>query len=219
MSVRKTFAAVALFGSLMLTAQAGADMILDNLNQGAAPSGTGSNLGLGTDGVDRTKAVGLTMGADDMTFRSVVALITNSMPASELSGGIYSDLLGNPDLEIAPFVAVPVAEGVDSQQISITTAGDVTLQAGMTYWFVLDGPATTNSLLWESLTPNTQPVGSGGVSFVGYRFSSNGGGTWGSSGVFNGITVNANIIPAPASLALLAMAGLCGTRARRRTEA
>lgn len=58
------------------------------------------------------------------------------------------------------------------------------------------------------------PTGSGGVSFVGYRFSSNGGSTWGSCSIYNGIEINA-VIPTPATMGLLAAAGAFAARRRR----
>ncbi|MEX1311300.1 MAG: choice-of-anchor R domain-containing protein [Candidatus Sulfomarinibacteraceae bacterium] len=69
------------------------------------------------------------------------------------------------------------------------------LAANTTYWFVLDGPATTNSLLWQTLSPNVAPTAGPGATYVGYRFSSNGGSTWGSSSLFNGVEINADVVP------------------------
>lgn len=197
--------------SLLLTATyAQADAILSNLP--GVGSGTGTNLGLGTDAADRTKGVGLTMGGDSLDFTSMVALISNTTPDSTLSGGIYADSGGNPGGLLAAFTPVPIPSNMGATEVSITTAAPFTLSAATTYWFVLDGPTTTNSLLWQSLNPNTAPVGASGVSFVGYRFSSNGGSTWGASGIFNGVTINA--IPEPASFALLGLGALALLRRR-----
>ncbi|HZW09957.1 MAG TPA: hypothetical protein VFF69_08640 [Phycisphaerales bacterium] len=82
------------------------------------------------------------------------------------------------------------------------------------YRFVLDGPSFTNSLPWDSLSPNVAPTDAAGFTFDGCRFSSNGGGAWGSSSTYNGVTINA-VIPAPAALGLLGAAGLVGSRRRR----
>jgi hypothetical protein len=206
----RNVAFAALVGSCALAATASADIILSNLP--GNPSGTGTNLGLGTDGVDRTKGVGLTMGVDSMQFVSMEALMNNSENvARDLSGGIYADAGGNPGALLAGFVPVSIPAGTDSQVFSISTAGAFTLDAGTTYWFVLDGPGTTNSLLWESLNPNQAPTGT--VAFVGYRFSSNGGASWGSSSIYNGMTINA-VIPAPGTLGVLALAGLASRRRR-----
>lgn len=184
--------AVIVFASLLLAAT-GQAQILSNLP--GTGSGTGTNLGLGTDGSDRTKGVGLTVGPTAFDFVDMVALISNTTPASELSGGIYSDSGGNPGALLAAFTPVPIAAGQAVTEISITTGAPFQLAANTTYWFVLDGPTTTNSLLWQSLSPNTAPVAGAGVTFVGYRFSSNGGASWGSSSIYNGMTINADLVP------------------------
>lgn len=187
-----------------------ADVILSNLP--GASSGTGTNLGLGTDLADRTKAVGLTTGAQSLEFESMVALISNIGADADLIGGIYSSTGGNPGSLLASFSAVTVASGTSAQEIAMTVAGGFTLQANTSYWFLLDGPSVSNSLLWDSLAPNVAPSPTG-VTFDGYRFSSNGGGTWGSSSIFNGVTIN--VVPAPGAVGLLGMAGLAATRRRR----
>lgn len=184
--------AALLFGVVLVAANAQAQ-ILSNLP--GTGSGTGTNLGIGTDGTDRTKGVGLTMGAFPADFSSVVALISNTTPASVLSGGIYSDLGGNPGALLVAFTPVPIAENQTVGEVTVTAAAPFQLAAGTTYWFVLDGPATTNSLLWQSLNPNTAPVPGSGITFVGYRFSGNGGSTWSSSTTYNGVTINATVVP------------------------
>ncbi len=192
---------------------AGAQTILGNLP--GTPSGTGSNLGLGIDGADRTKAVGLTVGGDDWNFISMVALISNTDPGSTLSGGIYSDVGGNPGALLAAFTPVAVAPSFGPTEITLTTAAAFTLQSGTSYWFALDGPNSTNSLLWETLNPNAAPTAVAGITYDGYRFSSNGGTTWGASGLFNGVAINATVVPAPATAALLGLGGIAAVRRRR----
>lgn len=185
--------------------------ILSNLP--AVGSGTGTNLGLGVDLADRTKGVGLTMGATSMTFQSMQALISNLTPDSVLSGGIFSSVGGNPGAVLAPFNSVPIPANFAAAEVTLTTAASFTLVANTSYWFVLDGVATSNSLLWQSLAPNVAPTPTG-VTFDGYRFSSNGGTTWGNSTTFNGVRISA--VPEPASLAmLLGGIGILGWRRRR----
>lgn len=203
-------AAAAMAACLLLATSVQAQVLLSNLP--GTGSGTGTNLGLGTDGADRTKGVGLTMGAQSLDFHSMVALISNTSPASTLSGGIYSDAAGNPGVLLAAFDPVPIPANMPVGEVTITTAAAFTLQANTSYWFVLDGPTFTNSLLWQSLTPNTAPTPGPGITFLGYRFSSNGGGTWGNSTIFNGMTINA--VPEPATMTMLALAGLLVLRRR-----
>lgn len=187
--------------SLVATAQA--DVVLSNLP--GTGSGTGSNLGLGTDLVDRTKAVGLTMGASGMNFLSLDALISNPSPASQLSGGIYSNVGGNPGALLSGFTPVDIADGFGPAEVTLVSASAFELAANTSYWFVLDGPDTANSLLWQTLAPNTAPTATG-VTYDGYRFSSNGGTSWTASGLLNGVRINAAPlahVPEPGSLALL----------------
>jgi hypothetical protein len=191
MRTNRLIAALSLgFVLIVTSAQA---QILSNLP--GSGSGTGTNLGIGTDGTDRTKGVGLTMGAFPADFSSLVALISNTSPASVLSGGIYSDVGGNPGTQLVAFTPVPITDGQAVGEVTVTAAAPFQLAAGTTYWFVLDGPATTNSLLWQSLTPNTAPVPGSGITFVGYRFSSTGGSSWTSSSTYNGVRINATVVP------------------------
>jgi hypothetical protein len=208
---RTRLLAAAAVGSLMLAGPAAAQVILSNLP--GTGSGTGTNLGTGTDGADRTKAVGLTMGAESLDFDFLTAQMNNPDPTDNLlSGGIYSNVGGAPGALLAAFDPVAVPAGTVSGLIDITTAAPFTLDAGMDYWFVLDGPTVANSLLWESLSPNAAPTGFEGVTWLGYSFSADGGASWGSSGIYNGVTITA--IPAPGTLALLAVAGLARRRQR-----
>lgn len=205
----RTGAAAAL---LLFAGAASAQSVLNNLP--GASSGTGSSLGLGGDLVDRTKGVGLTVGADNLDFISMVALMSNTDTVDRiLSGGIYSSTGGNPGSLLASFDGTTVAAGSAGVLSTLTIGGGFTLMAGQSYWFVLDGPSVTNGLLWNSLAPNATPTADG-VSFDGYRFSSNGGSTWANSSVFNGMTINA-VVPAPGVVALFGVAGLAGARRRR----
>lgn len=200
-------------GLFLAAGVASADPILGNLP--GSSSGTGTNLGLGTDLADRTKGVGLTMGAQSMDFVSMVALISNpGNAAATLSGGIYASSGGNPGALLAAFTGVNVGAGSLAGEISMETVSTFTLQANTSYWFVLDGPTVSNSLLWNSLSPNVAPTAAAGITYDGYRFSSNGGTTWGSSGIFNGVTINA-VVPAPGAMALLGLGGLAAARRRR----
>ena len=197
---------------------ANAQSIASNLT--GAYGGGVTNLGLGTDGADRSKGVGITIGAGlDLIFQNMQAIISNPGAASVLSGGIFSNVGGNPGALLAAFNPINVPTGTSMANLSLTTAAPFTLVAGMTYWFVLDGPMTTNSLAWNSNTVNTAPTMSGGATFVGYRFSSNGGGTWASSTIFNAMQINAAPVPEPSTWAMLGAGAsmlLAFSRARRR---
>lgn len=177
-------------------------LILGNLP--GTPSGTGTNLGLGIDSAVRLKAVGFTTGADPLRLLSATALVSNPAPASVLSAAIHADDAGNPGAQLFALEPVPVPENTPATELALSPPpGGIELDAGTSYWLVFSGPATTQSLLWESLDPNTAPVADG-VAYLGYRFSSTGGASWAASTTFNGVSVLAE--PAgPATELRLAM--------------
>jgi hypothetical protein len=195
-----------------------AQSVLSNLT--GSYSTTGTNLGVGNDGVDRTKGVGVTIGGSvNLIFQSMQAIISNPDGVGrQLTGGIFSDVGGNPGAVLANFNTILTAPGSSQSNLSLTTATPFTLVAGMTYWFVLDGrdPAS-GGLLWNGTNPNTSPTASGGVTFVGYRFSSNGGTTWADSTTFNAMQINAAPVPEPSSWTMIAAgAGMLVAFKRRR---
>ena len=210
--------------ALGLTQPAQAIVILSNLP--GTPINIGSNLGLGTDGYTRVKAVGLTIGANDLSFTSLTGLFGNpDLEAREVSGGIFSDLGGFPDAQLVAFnpASVPAATLLlNPVQRTLTAVAPFTLLANTSYWFVLEGPAVPNRLFWNELAPNTAPTASAEVSYIGYSFSEHGGATWASSRFFNGVQIEASrvgVLPEPGTLALFGL-GLLGLGiARRRVRA
>ena len=200
--------------AVVLTTSAHAVAILSNLP--GTPSVTGTNLGLGTDAVDRTKGVGLTMGSVPHEFESMVVLMSNTSPASTLSGGIFASVSNTPTTQLASFTPIAVGENVSPTLMTLTTATPFTLLPATTYWFVLDGPSdTVQALRWQLLSPDTTPTAAVGIIYRGYRFSDTGGASWVSSSSFNGVTINAIPIPEPAcGLAIVALG--CGIACRRK---
>lgn len=194
---------------LGLAQPAKAIVILSNLP--GTSSGTGTFLGL--NGPDRTKAVGLTVGFNDLSFTSLSGLFSNQdNVAREVTGGIFSDVGGNPGAQLVAFNPISVAAGASAALETLTAVGPFTLMANTNYWFVLDGPAVPNGLFWDFLNPNTVPTPSFEGTLFGYRLSLNGGTTWGPSGNFNAVQIEAERIvelSAPGSLALFGL-GLLG---------
>lgn len=204
--------------TLGLAAPAQASVILSNLPGTGVP---GSGLGFGFDGVDRTKAVGLTVGANDLSFTSLTGLFRNNagVGAAVVTGGIFSDAGGNPGAQLVAFNPGSVAAGASAVLETLTAVGPFTLMANTSYWFLLDGPAIESFLVWD--TPNAAPTPSAEVaSFDGYRFSSNGGASWSNSLIFNGVQIEASrltSLPEPGTLVLFGL-GLLGLGIARRRQ-
>ncbi|MBU1055835.1 MAG: hypothetical protein KKC46_18710 [Proteobacteria bacterium] len=202
---------------LLFAAQSQAGTILSNFPGNPSYD---QLTGLGTNALgDNTKGVGLIMGANSMNFVSMTTLISNSESPSVLSGGIYSDSLGNPGALLKDFtpINVPESPSVYFYDYTLTIAGSFTLAANTSYWFVLDGPTYTNHLSWHALNPNVAPTASGDISYTGYRYSSNGGTSWGSSSFYNGVAIDASPVPLPGAVWLLGpcVVGLFGLRRKK----
>ncbi|MBX3726584.1 MAG: hypothetical protein KF823_11795 [Xanthomonadales bacterium] len=204
MSIRRLVPIVALVLALLATAaQAQTLIILNNLP--GTPSGGGTNLGLGTDAVNRQKGVGFTTGSEPLRLLSATALLSNPTPSSVLSASLHVDAGGNPGAVLFEFDDTPVPENLTPTEVAVTpVSGAAVLDPDTRYWLVFKGPATTQSLLWQSLSPNAPPVADG-VAFEGYRFSADGGGSWGNSTVFNGVTVRAEVAGGPGEVLRVAM--------------
>ena len=206
--------------TLSLAQPAQAIVILSNLP--ATGSNTGTALGLDINGNVRIKAVGLTVGANDLSFTSMSGLFSNrDNVVRSVTGGIFSDLGGDPGGQLVAFNPASVAAGAVAVQETLTAASAFTLMAGTSYWFVLEGPAVANGLIWSTLAANLPPTPSAEVSYDGYRYSINGG-AWSVSGLYNGVQIEASriaVLPEPGTLALFGL-GLLGLGiARRRFRA
>lgn len=210
--------------TLSLAQPAQAIVILSNLP--AAGSNTGTALGLDINGNVRIKAVGLTVGANDLSFTSMSGLFSNrDNVVRSVTGGIFSDVGGDPGGQLVAFNPASVAAGAVAVQETLTAVSAFTLMAGTSYWFVLKGPAVVNGLIWSSrssLGANLPPTPSAEVSYDGYRSSIDGGANWSVSGLYNNVEIEASRIvdlPEPGTLALFGL-GLLGLGiARRRVRA
>lgn len=188
--------------TMALCSTAHAAVLLSNLP--GSSSGTGTNLGLGI-ALDRAKAVGLTTTAAQFSFDFIEVMLSNPDSFSnDVSGGIFSNVGGNPGTQLVAFTPVTILPGTTGAITTLTATTPFVLSSNTTYWFVLDGPNTTNSLQWDSLTPNAGPTGMVGIINNGYRFSSDGGASWGASSTFNGVRINASpaVVPESGTLAL-----------------
>ena len=205
-----------------LAVPAHGDVILSNLSGLAGPSvphvGTSIGPTVPPSAVaDFTKAVGITTGVSAFRFDAMRVLVTSS-PA-QLGGGIYSDVGGNPGELLASFSTLTLGQILEPTLVVLTTTSDFTLGPATTYWFRLTSPTGNSDLNWNRLDPNVAPSSDGGVGFAGYRFSTDGGASWSVSTTSNVVAIEATVIPAPGTAALLGLGGLLGSLRRRRARA
>ena len=208
--------------TLGLAQPAKAIVILSNLS--GTNIGTGSSLGVGAlDGRDRRKAVGLTVGANDLSFTSLTGrFINRGSEAGPVGGGIFSNVNGNPGTQLVAFNAVSIAAGANDVQLTLTAVSPFILMANTSYWFLLEGPDVGSSVLWGDILSNPEPTPSTEVSFNGYRFSDTAGASWMGSSIRNAVQIEASLVtavPEPGTLALFGL-GLLGLGiAHRRVRA
>ena len=190
------------------------DTILSNI------PGTGTYVAGSFLGSPFSKAVGLTLGGTDMVFQSMDAILSNiAFPQQEnfLGGGIYSSPGGNPGALLASFDVVFLPGGSDNVTVTFMTTTPFTLLAGTSYWFVLND-LLGGSVDWQRDSANTAPTATG-VTWDGYRLTSNAGTSWTASSVNNSMAINAAPVPEPATWAMVCI-GACllaaFMRARRR---
>ena len=199
--------------TLGLAAPAKAIVILSNL-PGTTSGGTELNFTI--------KAVGLTVGSNDLSFTSLTALFSNlTNDAQAVVGGIFADVGGNPGAQLVAFNPGSIAAGAGGVQETFTAVASFTLMANTSYWFVLRNQNVLGSVFWNSVASNPAPTPSVEVSYDGYVFSLDGV-NWSGSGVFNGVQIEASriaVLPEPGTLAVFGL-GLLGLGvARRRVRA
>ena len=152
-----------------------------------------------------------------------------------ISGGIYTDSVGNPSSTLIAGGAfgsqLVGASAPAATLLTFTTAGTVTLVPSTTYWFVLTsevynagGADFQNVVRWDLAVGNALPgatgAGAGEVVLEGYRFSDNNRASWTSSSLANGLTIqlaaHTAAAPEPTALAFLALGGTLVLVRRRR---
>lgn len=181
--------------SMVLPSQAA--VLITNYSGGPYTSGlTIGNGALEPGSVDYA-AVGVTIGANALDFVSLEAIFDNNafLFTRDVTGGIYSDIGGNPGTELAAFDSFTLpAQDPDpalANDVNIYLTTVFQLQANTTYWFVLSGPFGVGLLPnWQQDTNNTAPVGFGLGTPVGYRFSGDSQTTWVSSSINNQVYIS-----------------------------
>ena len=162
----------------------------------------------GINATTRTKGMGFTMpGGLDYTLDSVTLRLdlttTDVSPRIE----IYSDAGGVPGSSLTTLVN-PGSFGLGIGDYAFTPASSFTLEAGQNYWIIASSTLGTYS--WKASSPAETPTGLAthlGATFGAYPAS-------GTSGILTTYFVDATVVPAPGSLALLGLAGLAVRRRR-----
>ena len=215
LSPRSRFALV--LAAAALAPCAGAQSILSNIT-GSDTLATGSQIGVIGNNATQLKAVGLTTGATPLPLVSMRVLmgyyIANS-PLASITGGVYSNVGTGPGTLLASLGTKNVAyPGPDLYEL--TPLSPFTLAPSTTYWFVISSSTPDLTFMdWRRLDPNTAPAAAGGVTYQGYRISTDSGTSWNTSGIFNAVDIRVQGVPEPTTLAGMAMAGVVLLRRRR----
>lgn len=197
--------------SVLVAATAALTVSATALAQTTIISNHPGNDGSQTAGINdgsRTKGMGFSMpGGLDYTLDSVTLRLdittTDVSPLIE----IYSDAGGVPGASLTTLMN-PGSFGLGIDDYAFTPTSSFTLEADESYWIVASSTLGTYS--WKASSPSETPTGLAshvGATFGAYPPSS-------SSGILTTYFVDATIVPAPGSLALLGLAGLAARRRR-----
>lgn len=162
----------------------------------------------GINDATRTKGMGFTMPSglgytlDGVTLRLNIT-DTSVSPLIQ----IYSDAGGVPGAALTT-LDNPGSFGVGIADYQFTPSSTFALDADQSYWIVASSSVSTYS--WMASSPAQTPTGLAthlGATFGAFPPSS-------TSGILNSYFIDATIVPAPGSLALLGLAGLAVRRRR-----
>ncbi len=193
---------VAAAAALAVSAQSLADTIISNSPGNDGTQTAGINDGTRTKGMGFTMPGGLDYTLDLVSLRLDITT-TDVSPLVE----IYSDAGGVPGSSLTTLIN-PGSFALGINDYAFTPSGAFTLEAGQSYWVVASSTLGTYS--WKASSPSETPVGMAthlGATFGAYPPSS-------SSSILTTYFVDATVVPAPGSLALLGLAGLAVRRRR-----
>lgn len=166
----------------------------------------------------RWKALSFSMPAGQsaslglLTVRLGNYSLLTDVPIFEIRDHTGSTTAPGPNV-LASFAAPGPGPDTAIRNYTFTPTSAFTLQAGTSYWLVARGPDSVSSVDWRGSSPAIQPTGIatyGGQSL----FTTNGGSTWSASATINSFEL-LDIVPEPASAALLALGGVTLVLRRR----
>lgn len=176
---------------LALSAAASADVLIGNFN---AAVGTGTIFGPGTTSI--YKAFGWTMpaGNDYYLDSATLTMRFNSQGTALVS---IWDGASTPQNKL---VTLNNPNQVGSGDFKWTPSSPFIMEAGKNYWVYLEAASGSDNWYWEGTTPSTVPGGP--ASPINYIFNGN------PSSTRNRLQIEGTIVPEPAAITLLAVAGL-----------
>lgn len=164
----------------------------------------------------RQKAIAFAMPAGSAYDITSITLRLTNFDANDTAILEIRDHNGtttSPGAGVVGTFTAPAGGGAAAADYSFSPNGTVTLQPGTSYWIVLSGAASPSTFDWRGSSPGITPTGVATYG-PGNLFTSNGGTSWSNSSTINTFRIE-GVIPSPASIGLLALAGLAAARRRR----
>jgi len=165
---------------------------------GNLPSNDGSGNPLSSSSGTNVKAVSFTLPTGtDYILNNVVLRLASYEATDVFKVQIRNDTGGlNPGSTALANFTLPGSQGSGNFNYAFNPETAFTFQQGTKYWLHVDissGSGGSGDINWRASSPSVAPVGV--ASFGAYRFSNNGGTSFGNSSTLNSFQVNATAVP------------------------
>lgn len=215
MKTLKTLVAAGI-ATLFLATQADAVVLIGNY-----PIANNTSLSAGLSNL-RHKAMGFTTPQDVYALKAVTLHLNSTSAGSVPLVEIWDSVAGGP-LGFQPGTLqhqlITPAMGLGMTDYVFMANGSFNFAPSTLYFLRVSGPAGVPTFDWRaSLNAAQTPVGlATHFSASGGLFTTNSGSTWTASASFNFYEIEANLVPEPATFAIIGvgLAGLCLVRRRR----